>query len=441
VNYAVPAAAVVVFAVVLGSVSRIDREIPQVASPDAVIDENVLIDASDDLGYADSITDDDGFFIQRTVEFEEPYEHMRSVVGTDDVNFIEAVGLYIDDCFIGSLMDKSEVMALFETKLEEAKSAPGVKSAVFRKKIEYRNGTYPTDSVITADAVADYMNSGTDERRYVVEEGDSLTLIAEDNGLTLEELLAMNPDISDPDLCVIGTELVVAQDLDNMPVIITRHIEEPASIPFETQTVESDSLYVGETEILIDGVNGEGISIVEVASEGDTEISRKVISTEVTKQPVAEMIAVGIKQKEVVALPSSSSTVLNGNGMFMWPVDGGYISDVYGSDRNHKGLDIAAAEGTAIYASAAGKVIAAGWNTGGYGYFVMIDHGNGYATLYGHMSRVIAETGAEVKCGDLIGEVGTTGNSTGNHLHFEVRYNNVCQNPANYISVNTAVTE
>ena len=126
--------------------------------------------------------------------------------------------------------------------------------------------------------------------------------------------------------------------------------------------------------------------------------------------------------------------------MFMWPVNGGYISDVFGSNRNHKGLDIAAPEGTDIYAAAEGKVIAAGWNTGGYGYFVMIDHGNGYATLYGHMSKVIASNGAEVKCGDLIGEVGTTGDSTGNHLHFEVRYQNVCQNPASYISVNSTVS-
>ncbi|MBE6853231.1 MAG: M23 family metallopeptidase [Ruminococcus sp.] len=438
VNYAVPAAAVVVFAVVLGSVSKIDRQISEVASPDASIDNSVLIDASDDLGYADSITENDEFFIQRTVEFEEPYEKLRSVIGTDDVNFIEAVGLYIDGSFIGSLMDESEIKALFDSRLEEAKSQPDVKEAAYKKSIEYRSGTYRTDSVITADDVTGYMNSGTDERRYIVEEGDSLTLIAEENGVTLEELLAMNPEVQDPDLCVIGTELIVAQNLDNMPIIITKEIKENTSIPFETQTVDSDSLYVGETEILIDGVNGEGISTVEVCYESDMEISRKVISTEVTKQPVAEMIAVGIRQREVVAVPASSSTILQGNGMFMWPVDGGYISDVYGSDRNHKGLDIAAAAGTSIYASAPGKVIAAGWNTGGYGYFVMIDHGNGYATLYGHMSKVIAENGAEVKCGDLIGEVGTTGDSTGNHLHFEVRYNNVCQNPANYINVNTS---
>lgn len=152
------------------------------------------------------------------------------------------------------------------------------------------------------------------------------------------------------------------------------------------------------------------------------------------------MIAVGVKQREAVGTPDSAETVLEGNGMFMWPVNGGYISDVFGSNRNHKGLDIAAPEGTDIYAAAEGKVIATGWNTGGYGYFVMIDHGNGYATLYGHMSKVIASNGAEVKCGDLIGEVGTTGDSTGNHLHFEVRYQNVCQNPASYISVNSTVS-
>lgn len=435
VNYAVPAAAIIVFAAVLANASKIDKQISDSAS-DQSIENEIFIAASNDLGFADELSEE-YVFTAKTVEFEEPYERFMDAIGTDDVSVIEAFGVYTDDKFIGSLSDVSELKEILEAKLNDIRTQPDVIDAEYKKKIDYRKGSYPTDTVTDTDGIIAYLNSGTEEKKYTVEDGDSLYLIAEDNGLTLEELLDMNPELEDdPDLCVVGAELVVACDLDNMPVIITKEISENTSVPYETQTVESDSLYVGETALLVDGENGEGINTIHIKYEGSTEISREVISTEVTKEPVAEMIAVGVKQRNAIGAPDSESTVLNGNGMFMWPLNGGWISDVFGSDRNHKGLDIAAPEGTDIYAAKDGKVIAAGWNTGGYGYFVMIDHGDGYATLYGHMSKVIAANGAEVKCGDLIGKVGTTGDSTGNHLHFEVRYKNVCQNPASYISVN-----
>lgn len=435
VNYAVPAAAIVAFAAVLGSASSIDRATSAV-SGDASLDSDVFIAASDELGLADELSENDTVLEQKTVEFETPYEEFRRFAGTDDIRSVEATGIYIDGVFRWASMDTSDIEKALKDKLDEIKAQPDVKDAVYRKNVEYRKGVYPTASVADTEHILEYMNGGAEERHYIIEEGDFLSFIAEDNNITLDELLAMNPEITDPDLCRVGMDLIVACDLDNMPVIVTKTVTENTIVPFETQTIDSDSLFVGESEVLVDGVNGEGINTFEISYEGDIEISRTLISSEVVKEPVAEMVANGIKQRAVSAFPYSETTVLNGNGQFMWPVNGGSISDVFGSDRNHKGLDIAAAEGTEIYAAADGVVIAAGWNTGGYGYFVMIDHGDGYATLYGHMSKVIAVNGAEVKCGDIIGEVGTTGDSTGNHLHFEVRYNNVCQNPANYISVN-----
>jgi len=129
----------------------------------------------------------------------------------------------------------------------------------------------------------------------------------------------------------------------------------------------------------------------------------------------------------------AGSTASNVTGTFIWPVNGGYISDPFMSDRNHKGLDIAAPSGTDIYASDSGTVIEAGWNDGGYGYYVMIDHGNGYITLYAHASEVYAIKGQQVSQGDLIAAVGTTGDSTGNHCHFEVRYAGNYLNPQDFI--------
>jgi murein DD-endopeptidase MepM/ murein hydrolase activator NlpD len=110
-----------------------------------------------------------------------------------------------------------------------------------------------------------------------------------------------------------------------------------------------------------------------------------------------------------------------GSGFFAWPSANRVLS---GNDYwpGHLAIDIAAAVGDGVFAADSGVVVFAGWATGGYGYMVMIDHGNGYQTLYAHMSKVTARCGQSVGQGSYIGAAGSTGNSTGAHLHFEVRY-------------------
>lgn len=110
-----------------------------------------------------------------------------------------------------------------------------------------------------------------------------------------------------------------------------------------------------------------------------------------------------------------------GGGWFIWPADNRYLS---GNDywSGHLAIDIAAATGAPIYAADAGVVVFAGWNSNGYGNVVMIDHQNGYHTLYAHLSSVGVSCGSSVAQGNVIGRAGSTGNSTGPHLHFEVRY-------------------
>ena len=110
-----------------------------------------------------------------------------------------------------------------------------------------------------------------------------------------------------------------------------------------------------------------------------------------------------------------------GTGAFIWPADNHTLS---GNDywSGHLAIDIGAGEGARIYAADSGVVVFAGWATGGYGNMVMIDHGNGYQTLYAHLSQVSTHCGRSVAQGALIGYSGSTGNSTGPHLHFEVRY-------------------
>lgn len=142
---------------------------------------------------------------------------------------------------------------------------------------------------------------------------------------------------------------------------------------------------------------------------------------------------------------SSGGKVYKSNDSWAWPLGkiSCYISSPYGNRSAsisgwsfHGGMDISASGvyGKPVYASRAGTVIAAVWGTTGYGRYVVIDHGDGFSTVYGHCSNLCVETGQQVSKGQQIANVGSTGNSTGPHLHFEVRYNGEKQNPANYVS-------
>ncbi len=132
----------------------------------------------------------------------------------------------------------------------------------------------------------------------------------------------------------------------------------------------------------------------------------------------------------------------NASGSFLWPVAsyvyvssrfGLRIHPITGQKKTHTGIDIASNQGTAVYASDGGTVTLAGWN-GGYGNCIMIDHGNGYVTLYGHLSSISVSKGQSVTQGATIGAVGSTGNSTGPHLHFEVLKDGTRIDPEQFFS-------
>jgi murein DD-endopeptidase MepM/ murein hydrolase activator NlpD len=109
------------------------------------------------------------------------------------------------------------------------------------------------------------------------------------------------------------------------------------------------------------------------------------------------------------------------------------IHPIYKIEKPHMGLDFASPTGTEIHATGDGTVEFAGYNTSGYGIHVVLDHGYGYQTVYGHMSRVDVRKGQKVKRGDVIGEVGSTGLSTGPHLHYEVHKDGVPVDPVNFL--------
>ena len=156
------------------------------------------------------------------------------------------------------------------------------------------------------------------------------------------------------------------------------------------------------------------------------------ISAQVISEPVNRVITIGTA---VVKVSSSEKANVSSSG-FICPLERGkfVVSAYYGDGRNHKAIDLAANRGVAIFAAAGGTVTYAGYD-GDYGYNVVIDHGNGIKTRYAHASYLTVSKGQVVSQGDMIAAVGSTGYSTGNHLHFEVIVNGTRVNPAPYIGL------
>jgi len=146
------------------------------------------------------------------------------------------------------------------------------------------------------------------------------------------------------------------------------------------------------------------------------------------------MVPDGIKPKETPLAPKRLFATVPGAGLgtgqFVWPV-GGTISQ--GFSWYHKAIDIANHSLPDIVAADGGLISFIGWQPGGYGNHIIIDHGNGYQTLYAHLSQIYISVGQKVGRGQVIGKMGSTGRSTGPHLHFEIRINGSNQNPLNYL--------
>lgn len=160
------------------------------------------------------------------------------------------------------------------------------------------------------------------------------------------------------------------------------------------------------------------------------------------KSELQKALAEEEKKKQASKKTSSGSAApaFSSNGQFVWPsAASSRVTSQFGkrnapnarATTNHRGIDIGAPSGTNVLAADAGTVVTAGYN-GSYGYYVTINHGGGYVTLYAHNSRLLVSKGVSVSRGQVIAKVGSTGNSTGPHIHFEVMVNGVCQNPMNY---------
>lgn len=202
------------------------------------------------------------------------------------------------------------------------------------------------------------------------------------------------------------------------------------SVPFETVTKRTSSQLAGYVKVTTAGVKGTNEKVEQTTYINGELSSRETLSDVVVSAPVNEVVVLGTAKASYASAIQNAST-----SGFRWPLTvRGIITAYWGDGRNHKAVDIAVPVGTPILAVKEGTVIFSGWS-GNYGNVVKIDHGNGVVTIYAHNSNNTVSTGQTVTPGQVIALAGSTGQSTGSHLHFEVRINGVQVNPAPYIGL------
>ena len=354
-----------------------------------------------------------------------------AILKTSSDQISEGTALYLDGELTAVCADGTGLQRYISSLLEPYENPDDPNTTVgFNKDVTLENGIYFNES-FQEEAEVEQLLSGVQqaEKSYTVQNGDTIWSIAQKNGLTVKELCEMNTGftangengLTQNSKILPGDALTVVREEETLEVRITKVESWEEEIAYTTETTKSNELNSGTKRVTQKGENGiRTVTAQRVYDANGNQLSQQILSTVVTKEPVTEKVTVGTKKV------SSGASYITGRGQFIWPVPGyRNCSRWYGG--SHKGVDICAAAGTPIYASAGGTVTKAGYNRAGagngYGNSIIISHGNGYTTLYAHCLSLVVHAGQSVKQGQLIGYVGSTGRSSGNHCHFEIRRN------------------
>ena len=293
------------------------------------------------------------------------------------------------------------------------------------EKVDYATEVLVTKSHVPEDAIMAFEEAKAElllgkSENYIVEENDTAESISEKYGCLVEDILKYN-EIEE---LTVGTTIKIYTNKPIIPLKTVTYVNGNVDVPFEIEKLEDNSLYIGQTKIKTEGVVGTKYLHAYITEVDGVVTAEDVIESRMISEPVTQVELIGTKEP-----PPEMGT-----GSFSMPTSGRLTSS-YGRrwNRNHNGIDIGAKTGTPIYAADNGIIIESEYQSNGYGNIVKIDHQNGYVSYYAHCSKLYAKVGDVVAKGDLIAAVGSTGRSTGPHLHFEIRYNGAVQNPYNYV--------
>ncbi len=333
-------------------------------------------------------------------------------------------GLFVDGALVGTNRKQALLLDLLERIKAPYQSGDPSEVAVFLQNVEIVEGEYEDNLNMTINEIYNKLMNNTTLIRYTVTEEDNLNSILAKYSLSRENFILLNPNVN-PDAIRVGETINVTETKPIISVQVKRTVNYTVPIPYETVVKYDSGLWENTQTVVTTGVNGMSAVVADVMLVNGVEISREIVSDTVAQEPVSEVVIQGTKK----IAPS---------GNFIWPLKDAYyeISDRYfdwRSDHYHGALDLAGYYGTPIYVADAGEVVEAGWD-GSYGYYVLVQHQVGCCTRYAHLSAIETEVGATLYQGQEIGLMGSTGYSTGNHLHFEVLIEGQRVDPELYVS-------
>ncbi len=369
------------------------------------------------------------------------------IIENSESNVTNACGIYIDDEFVCSVKNETDATSVFNAILEKNQVADSNSFVDFVEKVEYVQGLYPDDPKTMWDASKlkkQLEQTKQAKKTYTVKDGDTVYGIAIANGLTEKQLMELNPDMGE--YIHSGDQLTVSNEVNYIRVKVMKTETRTVEVDYETEKTNDASMFKGTTRVTRKGEKGEE-TITELVTYIDGQrVTSQEVSRVRTKEPVNEKVLVGTKSTRVSSSSGGSYSVkVSGRG-FVWPAPAcTFVSSPYGwrtlrgySDF-HTGVDLTlpggGSTGAVIVASLDGTVESVRRSNSGYGHCVVINHGGGVKTRYAHClaGSISVSVGQTVSAGQAIARVGSTGNVTGPHLHFEIIINGSTVNPLPYI--------
>jgi len=303
------------------------------------------------------------------------------------------------------------------------RSGVEVLNCEFREEISFEECEVPLSEIREPSEAALILERGSDKVvEHKVQKGESLWAIASKTSISVTDLRLANPQIKG-DLIRVGDTLNLVVPDPYLTLVSKEVYTYRQAIGFTTQLQTDSSRWPWERVITQAGRNGQKEIVVEISRVNGEEVSRKLLSETLLSNPVTQIVVQGTK-----VVPD------RGTGRLVWPVVG-KITSPFGMRNRvlHTGIDIAAPTGTPVLAADNGMVSISQSSLGGYGQVIFIDHGGGsLITVYAHLSKRLVSVGTVVEKGQVIGHVGSTGRSTGPHLHFETRVNGTPVNPLQF---------
>lgn len=345
-----------------------------------------------------------------------------------EVNVVAWV-IFVNNSPVIALNNREDAQWILEQLTVPYKNEEGAENRTdigFLENVEIKSEAISYSKVTDKDTGLRIMQYGDDIEifRHKVVSGESLYTICKSYDLSLVEIRKANPSLPADGKIYSGDLLIVTKINNVVNIVYTEYEERAEKMEYETTVLYDDTMYESQTRVQQQGITGTRNIKANVYYINGSESSYEVLVADPpTQEPVNEILVKGtVPVPAVLKLANSGGMALPLSSYTMTSDYGPRNTGIEGASTFHNGVDLAASCGTPIYASAEGKVSFAG-SSGGYGLMVKIKHDGGVETRYGHCSTLLVSSGEYVKKGQVIALVGSTGTSSGNHVHFEVRIN------------------